>query len=161
MKRHPRIFPLFSIRLCPAFSQPSPGYIQDKNSKVKPFSKKTVENIFTTALEKYSSLDNEKKFEINTLALQIKALLLSDPQGTTVQHSSGAVSLDISSQRAVSSQAKNRKMPIKEIKRRKQMKSISGKNDLLLWLYDLCGRLANHSLYLVLRCARHRVQYCG
>ena len=95
-------------------AMPPPGYMPDTSSKVKPLQKKAVDNIFNSVLASYSKLDTKKKFQINALALQLEALLLSDSNGTTVEHSSGGLSVDVPSQELIAKQAKNRLMPVEE-----------------------------------------------
>ena len=106
-----------------------PGFIPDKSIKVKPFLKKEVSNIFYDALAKYPSLDDNTKFELNGLALQIQSLLISDPTDTTVDHGTGELSTDIPSQQRIVSQKKGRLMCPQEKKTRqvkKSSKSIAG-----------------------------------
>ena len=43
----------------------APGFLPDKSSTVKPFSKKIVGNIFNDALAKYPNLDDDTKFELS------------------------------------------------------------------------------------------------
>ena len=101
---------------------------------MKPFSKKIVSNIFNDALAKYPNLDDDTKFELNGLALQIQSMLISDPMGTTVDHVSGGMSVDVPSQQLLVSQPKNRIMCPKEKNQRKtaksNRKSITGKCNL-------------------------------
>ena len=112
----------------------APGFLPDKSSTVKPFSKKIVGNIFNDALAKYPNLDDDTKFELNGLALQIQSMLISDPMGTTVDHVSGGMSVDVPSQQLLVSQPKNRIMCPKEKNQRKtaksNRKSITGKCNL-------------------------------
>ena len=100
-----------------------PGFIPDKSINVKPFLKKEVSNIFYDALAKYPSLDDNTKFELNGLALQIQSLLISDPMDTTVDHGSGELSIEVPSKQRIVSQKKGRLMCPQEKKTRQVKKS--------------------------------------
>ena len=101
---------------------PLPGYMPDTSSNIKPFKKNVVDNIFNSVSASYTRMDNEKKFKINALAMELEHLLLSDSNGTTVEHSSGGVCVDIPSQELIAKQPKNRLMPVREMNKRKKNK---------------------------------------
>ena len=102
---------------------PPPGYMHDTSVKVKPLSRKAVDNIFQNALGSYSRLDKEKKFQICDLAIQIERLLLTDSKGSTVEHSSGDLTVDIPSQQLIAKQPKNRLMSAQERAQRQHKRS--------------------------------------
>ena len=107
----------------PPLFQPPPGFLPDKSSKVKPFGKKQVSNMFNDALAKYPSLDENTKFRMNGLLMEIQSLVNSDPMGATVDHGSGKMAIEVPSQQFVVSQTKGRIMSLNEKKQRSINKS--------------------------------------
>ena len=99
--------------LCKNLAIPPPGYMPDTSSKVKLLKKKAVDNIFNSVSASYSQLDDEKKFQINALTIKLEELLLSDLNRTTVEHSSGGLSVGVPSQELIARQV-NRLMPVEE-----------------------------------------------
>ncbi len=108
----------------------SPGYLPEPAGKVKPLDMKGIQNIMNMVCSGYSSCNDEKKFAISSLAIQLQNMMcLSEGEAELVQSKSGDTVM-VPTKESLLSQSKNRKKPRHEIEADKAKKK--SKNSLVV-----------------------------
>lgn len=103
----------------PQVPSPKPGQLPSKSiGKVQPLRKQTVATVLTTASDSYASMSEEDKYAISNLVLQIRERLTIAQDSTTVTSRSG-VSVAVPSNACITTQPKNRLVPMRERTKRK------------------------------------------
>ena len=83
----------------------------EKSGKCKPLQSKTVKNILSTVSNAYDHLDEDLKFQVSALSLQLQNLMTIDPKKSKTVTSRGGYSVTKPDQSLIASQVKTRLIP--------------------------------------------------
>lgn len=83
----------------------------EKSGKCNPLQSKTVKNILSTVSNAYDHLDEDLKFQVSALSLQLQNLMTIDPKKSKTVTSRGGYSVTKPDQSLIASQVKTRLIP--------------------------------------------------
>ncbi len=144
----------------PQVPAPKPGQLPSKSlGKVQPLRKQMVKNILTSAADSYSSMSEEEKYAISNLVLQIQELTVAH-DSTTVTSRSG-VSVAVPSNACITTQPKNRMMPLHEVVAKKQKTSSQSSNLLAGTTHTLAVNPTTRSIKCSFCMCNHTILSCS
>ena len=138
-----------------AVAVPPPGYLPESAGRVKPLDTKGIQNIMNSVCSGYSSCNDEKKFAISALAIQLQNMMCLSKGEAVVMQSEAGDTLMVPKKDCLLGQSKNRKKPRHEIEAYKAKKK--SKNSLVVNTSAVAATIVGKENNIL---AIHRSQYC-